>query len=64
MGAALFTQLDGRQWCATLEIKMNYLLPVTGGTIAAEATVISRTPSASGRRIVARRGESDVIGVE
>jgi len=43
MGTALFSQLDGRQWCATLEIKMNYLLPVTGGTIAAEATVISRT---------------------
>ena len=43
MGAALFSQLDGPQWCATLEIKMNYLLPVTGGTIAAEAAVVART---------------------
>ena len=43
MGTALFSQLDGRQWCTTLEIKMNYLLPVTGGTIAAEASVVSST---------------------
>jgi len=27
----------------TLEIKMNYLLPVTAGAIAAEAAVISRS---------------------
>ena len=43
MGAALFSQLARGQWCATLEIKMNYLSPVTSGTIAAEAVVISRT---------------------
>jgi len=43
MGTALFSQLDGRQWCATLEIKMNYLLPVTAGAIAAEAVVVSRS---------------------
>ena len=43
MGAALFSQLGRGQWCATLEIKMNYLSPVTSGTIAAEAVVISRT---------------------
>ena len=43
MGAALFSQLDPGEQCATLEIKMNYLLPVTGGSIAAEAAVVSRT---------------------
>jgi acyl-CoA thioesterase len=43
MGAALFSRLDPGEQCATLEIKMNYLLPVTGGTIAAEAAVVSRT---------------------
>ena len=43
MGAALFSLLDGRDQCSTLEIKMNYLLPVTGGTIAAEASVVERS---------------------
>jgi acyl-CoA thioesterase len=43
MGAALFSQLERGQWCSTLEIKMNYLLPVTAGAIAAEAVVISRS---------------------
>ena len=43
MGAALFSRLDPGEQCATLEIKMNYLRPVTGGSIAAEAAVVSRT---------------------
>jgi acyl-CoA thioesterase len=43
MGAALFSRLEPGEQCATLEIKMNYLLPVTGGSIAAEAVVVSRT---------------------
>jgi acyl-CoA thioesterase len=43
MGAALVSLLDGREQCSTLEIKMNYLAPVTGGTIAAEASVVERT---------------------
>jgi acyl-CoA thioesterase len=43
MGAALVSRLDSGEQCATLEIKMNYLAPVTGGTIAAEAAVVDRT---------------------
>jgi acyl-CoA thioesterase len=43
MGAALFSQLGPGEQCATLEIKMNYLLAVTGGTIAADAAVVDRT---------------------
>ena len=43
MGAALFNQLDPGEQCATLEIKMSYLVPVTGGTIAVDAVVIQRT---------------------
>ncbi len=43
MGAALFSRLEPGEQCATLEIKMNYLLPVTGGSIAADAAVVSRT---------------------
>jgi acyl-CoA thioesterase len=43
MGAALFSQLEPGEQCATLEIKMSYLLPVTGGSIAVEAAVVQRT---------------------
>jgi acyl-CoA thioesterase len=43
MGAALLSQLERGQLCSTLEIKMNYLLPVTAGAIAAEAVVVSRS---------------------
>ena len=37
MGAALFSALDPGQSCTTLEIKINYLAPVTSGELAAEA---------------------------
>ena len=43
MGAALFSLLDGQDRCSTLEIKMSYLQPVTGGCIAVEASVVQRT---------------------
>jgi acyl-CoA thioesterase len=43
MGAALFSALDPGQSCTTLEIKINYLAPVTSGELAAEASVIGRT---------------------
>jgi acyl-coenzyme A thioesterase PaaI-like protein len=40
---ALLADRLRRAQCATLEIKMNYLLPVTGESIAAEAAVVVRT---------------------
>lgn len=43
MGAALFSALERGQSCTTLEIKINYLAPVTTGEIAVEASVIART---------------------
>lgn len=43
MGAALFSALDPGQSCTTLEIKINYLAPVTQGDLAAEASVVART---------------------
>ena len=43
MGAALFSALEPGQSCTTLEIKINYLAPVTSGELAAEASVIGRT---------------------
>jgi uncharacterized protein (TIGR00369 family) len=43
MGAALFSGLEPGQSCTTLEIKINYLAPVTSGELVAEASVIART---------------------
>jgi acyl-CoA thioesterase len=43
MGAALFSQLEPGETCVTLEIKMQYLVAVTGGAIAAEAAVVERS---------------------
>ena len=43
MGTALFDRLEPGEQCATLEIKMSYLSPVTGGTIAVDAAVVQRT---------------------
>src|SRR5438094_627644 len=43
MGAALFAGLAPGEDCATLEIKMNYLAPVLGGSVAAEPSLVERT---------------------
>jgi acyl-CoA thioesterase len=43
MGAALHSRMEPGETCATLEIKINYLAPVTGGDLRAEARVLQRT---------------------
>ena len=43
MGAALFSRLDPGEQCATLEITMSYLTPVTAGAITVDAAVVQRT---------------------
>ena len=43
MGAALARGLEPGERCATLEIKINYLAPVAGGALRAEARVVERT---------------------
>ncbi|MBI4637126.1 MAG: PaaI family thioesterase [Candidatus Rokubacteria bacterium] len=43
MGGALVSQLGPGERCATLEIKINYLAPVSEGTLAADARVVART---------------------
>jgi acyl-CoA thioesterase len=42
MGGALVSVLEPGEQCATLEVKINYLAPVTGGELAAEAAVVER----------------------
>jgi uncharacterized protein (TIGR00369 family) len=43
MGAALVTRLERNERCATLEIKIHYLAPVTEGELRAEAWVLERS---------------------
>jgi len=43
MGGALTSQLQPGERCSTLEVKINYLAPVSGGELRAEAWVVERT---------------------
>jgi acyl-CoA thioesterase len=43
MGAALVSRLEPGERCATLEVKIHYLAPVTGGELTAEARLVERT---------------------
>ena len=43
MGGALTSELAPGERCATLEVKINYLAPVTRGDLRADARVVSRT---------------------
>jgi acyl-CoA thioesterase len=43
MGGALVSRLGAGERCATLEIKINYLAPVSDGELRAQARVVERT---------------------
>ncbi len=43
MGGALTSRLHPGERCATLEIKINYLAPLSGGRLVAEARVLQRS---------------------
>lgn len=43
MGGALTSRLEAGERCATLEVKIHYLVPVSGGDVRAEAVVVSRS---------------------
>ena len=42
MGAALYTTLADDETCSTIEIKINYMRPVTAGTLICDTTVVHR----------------------
>jgi acyl-CoA thioesterase len=45
MGSALYPTLAEGEICATIEIKINYFKPVTGGTVSCTTTIINRGKS-------------------
>jgi acyl-CoA thioesterase len=42
MGMALYEQLAPDERCATIDIKINYLRPVTGGRVVCTSTVVHK----------------------
>ncbi|MBI1961969.1 MAG: PaaI family thioesterase [Candidatus Rokubacteria bacterium] len=43
MGCALTSRLGAGEQCTTIEIKINYVAPATGGRLRADAQVVERT---------------------
>ena len=42
MGAAVYTELDADESCATIEVKINYLQPVKDGEVVCETEVVNK----------------------
>lgn len=64
MGAALFSLLGDDEACATIEIKMNYLKPVTEGRLVCETRVVRKGRSiAVLESTVSVHGEPIAIGL-
>jgi acyl-CoA thioesterase len=57
MGAALMAALDEGEACATIEIKISYLRPVTDGKLVCETEVINRGGSVAFLESEVRQGE-------
>lgn len=51
LGAVMYPVIEPGAWAATTEFKLNYLAPVTAGTLTAEAAVESMTRSTAVVRI-------------
>jgi len=51
LGCVCYPHMQGGHWAATTEFKLNYLAPVSSGTLAAEATIASITRSTAVVRI-------------
>jgi uncharacterized protein (TIGR00369 family) len=43
LGCVCYPHMAKGQWAATTEFKLNYLKPVTGGRLTAEATIVTMT---------------------
>ncbi|MCZ7536944.1 MAG: PaaI family thioesterase [Acidimicrobiia bacterium] len=59
LGTVLYPVVEPGAWAATTEFKLNYLAPVTRGTLAADAEIVSITRSTAVVRIeVANEGRA------
>lgn len=57
LGVVAYPLMRRGQWAATTEFKLNYLAPVSSGTLRAESLVVSMTRSTAIVRVEVRNGE-------
>jgi uncharacterized protein (TIGR00369 family) len=60
LGCVLYPLMARGQWAATTEFKLNYLVPVRGGTLVAESTVLSLGKRTAVVRVEVTCGEQSV----
>lgn len=63
MGGALTSRLEPGERCATLEIKIQYLAPVSGGELRADAIVVERTRRVGVLEARVRTGDGRLIAL-
>jgi acyl-CoA thioesterase len=59
MGAALYTRLDAAESCATIEVKMVYLAPVTEGRLVCDTRLVHRSRRVATLESEVRNVQSD-----
>ena len=57
LGVVAYPLMRRGQWAATTEFKLNYLAPVSSGTLRAESTVVSMTRTTAIVRVEVWNGE-------
>jgi len=70
LGCVCYPHMARGQWAATTEFKLNYLKPVTGGRLTAEATIVTMTRRSAvvrvdvtndGRLVAAAQGTCTIV---
>lgn len=64
LGCVMYPLMKRGQWAATTEFKLNYLAPVTEGTVTAEARVVSLTRTMAVVRIEVSNGDRLVAAAQ
>ena len=64
LGCVLYPLMQPGQWAATTEFKLNYLAPVTEGTLSAVSQVVSLTKRTAVVRIEVKNGERLVCAAQ
>lgn len=64
LGCVLYPLMARGQWAATTEFKLNYLAPVTAGTLAATAEIVSLTSRTAVVRIDVRNEDRLVCAAQ
>ena len=64
LGCVLYPHMGKGQWAATTEFKLNYLNPVTDGTVVAEARIVNLTRRSAVVRIDVENSQRPVAAAQ